>query len=131
MRWFLVLNALLAFGLASAAARPDPFEKSPPLPEASTLSSLELPAGRWRIEFANGVRERCDLHPDGTAFVVEPRRSAAGKATLRDGAIVIEFADDRVERWTPVGERMVVEHWFPGSLFPSGNRVLGIGRYAR
>jgi hypothetical protein len=82
--------------------------------------------GQWRVEFANGVVERCDLQKDATASVIEPGRSSGGTVSVKDGVFVIAFADDRVERWTRVGQRMVVEHWFPGSQYPSGKPVLGI-----
>jgi hypothetical protein len=44
---------------------------------------------------------------------------------------VIVCDDDRVERWTAVGQRMVVEHWFPAAQFPSGTPVLGIAEWAK
>src|SRR5262249_44526159 len=40
-----------------------------------------LPAGRWKVAFANGVNQTCEVVADGTASVVEPKRSAKGKAT--------------------------------------------------
>ena len=88
-------------------------------------------AGRWVVEFANGVAEVCEIGQDGTASVAEPRRSSGGKVTARDGAVVVAYDDDRVERWTPVGRKAVVEHWYPGSAFPSGAPVLGIARGVR
>src|SRR5262249_32775820 len=68
----------------------------------------------------------CEIGPDGVASVAEPRRSSGGKITARDGAAVVAYDDDRVERWTPVGRKAVVEHWYPASAFPSGAPVLGI-----
>ena len=44
----------------------------------------------------------------------------------KDGAIVITFDDDRTERWTPVGKRMVVEHWYLSAQYPCCKPVLGI-----
>jgi hypothetical protein len=82
--------------------------------------------GKWSVEFANGVRETCEVKSDGTSSVVEPLRSSPGKATVREKAVVIVSDDDRVERWTQVGRRMVVEHWFPASQFPAGTPVVGI-----
>lgn len=82
--------------------------------------------GKWTVTFANGVVETCDVRADGTASEAEPKRSADGKAELKENALVISFADDRVERWTAIDKRMVVEHFFPGSEYPSGSRVLGI-----
>jgi hypothetical protein len=97
----------------------------PPAPRQGNL-----PVGRWSIEFANGVKEACEICKDGTAAVVEPRRSSAGKAVGKDGKVVVVFQDDRVERWTPVGARMVVEHWAASAQFPCGTPVLGIGEVA-
>jgi hypothetical protein len=90
-----------------------------------------LPVGRWSVEFANGVKEVCEVRKDRTVSVVEPLRSATGKAEVQGGSVVIVYQDDRVERWTPVGKRMVVEHWYPGARFPSGTPVLGIAEVVR
>ena len=111
-RFGVTFAALFAFALTSAG--------DPPPPEVS------LPAGEWSIEFANGVVETCELRKDGTASESEPNRKSDGKAVDKGGALVIVFDDDRTERWTPVGKRMVVEHWYPSSKFPCGNPVLGI-----
>jgi hypothetical protein len=83
-------------------------------------------AGGWRVEFANGVTQVCHVREDGTASVVEPRRTSAGKTEIKDGSVVIIYEDDRVERWTPVGNRRIVEHWFPGSQFTTATPVIGI-----
>ncbi|HMF15190.1 MAG TPA: hypothetical protein VKE94_22905 [Gemmataceae bacterium] len=85
-----------------------------------------LPVGRWSVEFANGVAETCEIRKDGTAGVAEPQRTSDGTAVIRGGSLVIAYQDDRVERWTPIGPKMVVEHWFPIAKFPSSTPVLGI-----
>lgn len=85
-----------------------------------------LPAGRWTVEFSNGVTEKCEVQEDGAVSVVEERRMSLGKATAENGSVVIVYDDDRVERWTAVGLRMVVEHWFPGAAYSSTKPVLGI-----
>src|SRR6516165_4882670 len=104
--------ALFEFALASAG-------NAPALERA-------LPAGEWSVEFANGVVETCEIRKDGTASESEPNRKSDGKAVDKDGALVITFGDDRTERWTRVGKRMVVEHWDPSSQYPCGKPVLGI-----
>jgi hypothetical protein len=116
--WLPAACAVLAVALTSAGDVP-----APPAPEG-------LPVGKWRVEFANGVVETCEINRDGTTSVVEPRRTAAGKVTARDGVFVIACEDDRLERWTPVGKRMVVEHWYPGSQVPVVTPVLGIAERA-
>jgi hypothetical protein len=82
--------------------------------------------GKWTVTFANGVVETCDVRANWTASESEPKRSADGKAELKDNVLVIRFADSRFERWTTVDKRVVVEHYFPGTEFPVGARVLGI-----
>jgi hypothetical protein len=84
--------------------------------------------GKWSIEFANGVKEVCEVNKDGEASVAEPLRTSAGKAEVKDDSVVLVFQDDRVERWTPVGSKMVVEHWAAKAQFPTGKPVLGIGQ---
>ena len=81
-----------------------------------------LPVGRWRVAFSNGVNEQCAIQADGSLSVVEPQRSSNGRATVRDSSFLIVCQEDRLERWTPVGQNMVVEHWFPMARFPSAPR---------
>jgi hypothetical protein len=96
-------------------------------PESPPPSQTSLPVGRWSVKFANGVKEVCEVQKDRTASVVEPQRTSTGEVAVKNGSVVIIYQDDRVERWTLVGQRMVVEHWFPSARFPSGTPVLGIG----
>lgn len=83
-------------------------------------------SGFWTVRFANGVIECCEIEEDGSVSTSEPKRSASGEAEAKEGAIVIKYKDDRMERWTVVGTQMVVEHWFPAAKYPDGPRVLGI-----
>jgi hypothetical protein len=53
--------------------------------------------------------------------------SSRGRVELKGESVTITYRDDRVERWTPVGDRMVVEHWYPASKVPVIAPVLGIG----
>ena len=98
----------------------------PPAPVFRQSAEI-LPVGKWTVEFANGVVETCEMSKNGSLSVTEPNRTSTGKPEAKDGAVVIAFEDDRLERWTVVGKRMVVEHWYPASQYPSGARVLGIG----
>ena len=103
-----------------------PSRADPPAPPADNL-----PVARWNIEFANGVKEVCEVCKDGSASVAEPRRSSIGKAEVKAGAIVLVFQDDRVERWTPVGATDNRRALGDERQFPSGTPVLGIGEVAR
>jgi hypothetical protein len=111
----------------SKASSPRSNEESPGLKsEPVPMSEACLPIGMWSVKFANGVTEKCVICKEGTATVVEPRRTSGGKAAVDSSSAVITFDDDRVERWTRVGKQFVVQHWYPGSRFPNGTPVLGI-----
>ena len=115
-RLLLAIATVLAVSLVAVGDPPAPLPNNP------------IPVvGKWSVEFTNGVRETCEVKADGTASVVEPLRSSGGKATKVGAAVLITSDDDRVERWTVVGRRVVVEHWFPASQFPAGAAVVGIG----
>jgi hypothetical protein len=122
----LLVGAFLLFPQVFGWGAPAPPLPGPgPVPQTSPEASL--PVGTWRVEYANGVTEVCDIQKDGTATVVEPVRFAGGKAVVNGSAVVMVFENGRVQRWTPVGKRLVVEHWFPGSQFPTASPgVLGI-----
>jgi hypothetical protein len=94
--------------------------------EAAIKRKLAAFKGKWNVEFSNGVKEVCQIRTDGSASVAEPLRASNGKVEIKDGWVVIVYQDDRAERWTPVGKRMVVEHWYPSARFPSGTPVRGI-----
>ncbi len=89
-----------------------------------------MPVGKWIVEFANGVVESCEIRAGGMVDVTEPGRGSGGKALLENGSFVIHYEDERVERWTPVGKRIVVEHWPPGSRIDEAKPVLGVAERA-
>ncbi len=115
----------------------DHFHKSHPngdrtlVKAAASSGRPSLPVGKWNVAFANGVAETCIINQPGTAYVVEALRQSRGKATVERGAFMIRFEDDRVERWTPVGNRMVVEHWLPGSQLGELKPILGVADRAQ
>ena len=85
-----------------------------------------ISAGRWDVKFENGVNEWCSIGKSRTASVVETHRKSAGKLEVINGSSLIVYDDDRIERWTAVGRKAVVEHWFPGTAYPRGTPVIGI-----
>jgi len=97
-----------------------------PAPLAINPEPAPMVVGSWTVTFSNGVVEVCEVQRDGKAAVSEPLRTSPGKAERRAGQDVIVFDDGRVERWTVVGTRRVVEHFFPADQFPAGTPVLGI-----
>lgn len=125
MRAFsLLLSGVFLFTLQVFGWGKPPAPSPGPGPEARAEATL--PLGKWRVEFANEVTEVCEIQKEGAATVVEPVR-ISGKAAVSGGSVLIVFENGRVQRWTPVGKRFVVEHWFPGSQFPTASAgVLGI-----
>lgn len=114
-----------------SAPRIPPGPHPMPRPESQTSAKARVPEGKWRVEYANDVIEMCEFQKDGTAVVVEPVRIPGGKAIVNSDSFVIVFENGRIQRWTPVGKRFAVEHWFPGSQFPTaGPGVLGIAERA-
>jgi hypothetical protein len=122
-RFLFVVSAALSFVVTAAG--------DPPRLPVPAATSASLPVGLWSIGFANGVSEACVIRADGTASVLEEKRKADGRTEIAGDAVLFFFDDDRVERWTPVGQDMCVEHWFPAARFPAGAPVRGVGKRLR
>lgn len=118
MSRFLILP-VVAFFLVPVLCQGDP-----PAPQAP--ATPEGFVGKWTVEFTNGVRQKCEVTKEGKATVEEPLRSSPGKVVMQGGSILIQYEDDRAERWTAIGNRFIVEHWFPASQLPTGTAVIGI-----
>ena len=58
--------------------------------------------------------------------MTEPNRTSDGKVTVVQGSFLFVCADGRVERWTPVGRRLVVEHWAWVDKMANGPPVKGV-----
>ncbi|HET6881767.1 MAG TPA: hypothetical protein VFI31_16505 [Pirellulales bacterium] len=101
-------------------------ETATAIPLSQAAPERGSPVGKWHVEFAEGSAETCEVRDDGTASVVEPSRTSGGKTIVQKGYVLIFYDDDRVERWTPVGRRQVIEHWFPASQFSMAKPVLGV-----
>ena len=110
--------AVLVLGIPQVPGRGGPPLPPGPVPLPLLNRQVTLPLGTWKVEYANEVTEVCNFQKDGTTAVVQPVR-IAGKAAVNGGSIVMVFDNGRVQRWTPIGKRYVVEHWFPGSQFPT------------
>jgi hypothetical protein len=96
-------------------------EKKEPLPGPATRPAAagKFPTGKWNMVKAGGVYGTYSFRADGTVEWIERDRKAVGKMSVKDGLVVITYPDDRIERLTPSGSRLVVEHWFPSSGYPT------------
>ena len=103
-------------GEAAAAAKPP----TAPAP-------MKIPVGNWKVDFSNGVSQICDILASGKVTVVQPQRTSDGKAESKNGAVEIRYEDDRAERWSMDGAKVVVEHWHPISAMADGKPpVVGV-----
>ncbi|MDB5346213.1 MAG: hypothetical protein JWP89_4590 [Schlesneria sp.] len=120
----LVLCSFALVAVSSNHAQPQPYFGAPQSGPGAAVNGL--PTGAWRVQFANDVIETCEIRRDGTATVTEPGRTSPGKTVTQSGRVVVLYDDDRIERWTPVGKRLVVEHWASSAQWPTNAPVLGI-----
>jgi RNA polymerase sigma factor (sigma-70 family) len=120
----------LGVGLATNPAVAQAETPRPPAEPKGGVKPSEAVAerlvGTWAVKFENGVNEWCRVNKDRTAKVAEPQRRSPGKVEVRDGAVLVVYDDDRLERWTPAGDGAAVEHWFPASNYPKRKPVKGI-----
>lgn len=82
-------------------------------------SKTRQPSGKWNLVKANGVLGTYQFRPDGSVNWTEKDRTTLGKATAKDGVIVVVYPDDRTERMTWSGRRLIVEHWVPSANYPA------------
>lgn len=114
-----VLTAVIGLTVSQRSSAKEPAAFNP-------VSPVNFPLGLWKVQFSNDVCEDCEIRRDGSASVTEPARSSTGKVVMQGHSHVILFEDNRVERWTVVGKRLVVEHWASSSQWPTSVPVLGI-----
>ncbi|MGY8641477.1 MAG: hypothetical protein ACKVJU_10320 [Verrucomicrobiales bacterium] len=71
--------------------------------------------GEWIVTFTNGIEQTVDIAADGKVTVTEPKRTAKGKAVVKDGVTEIRYDDDRVELWSfgSKKDNLTVQHWLP------------------
>ncbi len=102
-------------------------EEMPVLHNAAGKTVPKFPwAGSWQTAFANGKIQSYEFSPRGTAYVSSHNWKSEGKIERKGNSFVITYKDDRVERWTPVRERIIVEHWHPAADYPAKQPIRGI-----
>lgn len=84
--------------------------------------------GRWQVRFTNGKIQDYQLGDEGAVRVTSHNWTSTGEGERKGGSLVIRYGDERAERWSLVGDQMVVEHWHPASAMDRRAPVVGIGR---
>jgi len=77
-------------------------------------------AGKWKVRYATGSIRHYIFAPGGHVHFTDENRNGR----LANG--VLDFNDDRAERITPAGDRLLVEHFNPKETFPNGIPLLGV-----
>jgi hypothetical protein len=81
--------------------------------------------GTWEVDYCNGVRRTYTIAADGVVhFREENKRGALGGGLL-------DLRDNNIEVVTPVGARLLIEHYHPKETYPKGPPILGIANRAR
>ena len=110
--WIAVRNyarpdVVAVVGDLPAAA--EPHKPVPPRPKAPGFTGL------WRVIYSHGAVRTYHVGADDTVQFIEERRRGA----LRRGQhVLLQFGDGKIERWTLVKGRLLVQHWNPASGYP-------------
>jgi hypothetical protein len=103
-------------------------DKQAAWPPAPKPRADGLPVGQWDVTFADGTTGTRTIKQDEVNAVIKDKWSFAKKPVAEEGAFVIRYEDDRVERWTRVGEQIVVERWASAAGFPSARPLQGVAQ---
>lgn len=132
-----------------AASQPDlpaPQEpsKEPSVPEPADSPSEQEPsvkleakaepkiadfAGTWTVRYKYGERQIVRVYtidPEGMVFFHEEDRRA--KLSTRDGHVLLDFKDGKLERLQMIDSALWVEHFNPATSYPDAAPLIGIAK---
>lgn len=119
---FVILWPLLLGGAAPAVH----VVRSPGLQDPSgsvpaPARPAALPIGDWRVaSHEQGKHTVCEYRVDGGTFLARnAERVARTGRVVRDGDGWRLETEGQIERWSPVGERFLVEIWNPPAAIPA------------
>ncbi|MEQ8785367.1 MAG: hypothetical protein RIC55_03675 [Pirellulaceae bacterium] len=81
--------------------------------------------GKWAIKYTNGISRHYAIAEDGVVYFSE--ETSESRLTFREGDLVVDFGDGKLERLELRGEQLWVEHYLPPSSYPSSFMLYGIG----
>lgn len=103
------------------------------VPEPTIVSPKEEQdkplVGQWQVEFKDGSQRTYEIDEANQVAVQSdsPQWKSNGQVKLVESEIILTYESDRAERWTRIGEKVIVEHWSPASKSPRSQPVIGIG----
>ena len=81
--------------------------------------------GTWEVAYCNGVRRTYTIAANGTVDFHNERK----RGTLRNG--LLDLGENNIEVVTPVGDRLLIEHFHPRETYPKGQPILAIATRGR
>ena len=88
-------------------------------------SLLQFLPGTWSVTYTNGAKRTYTIERDGGVAFEEEQ--ILGEFVGGD-YLLLEFDDGKLERLTPAGSRLLVEHFNPRNRFPNHPPThIGIG----
>ena len=97
-----------------------------PTPQSQKESSAEYLPGKWRIQhWPNRGWRTYEISLNGAVYFVEEKRQ--GMLIQRNGDLLLDFNDGKIERFNLSNHRLFVEHFNPKNNFPYTPDQIGIG----
>jgi len=96
----------------------------------SITPKLAQVVGTWTITYSHGAQRTYMINRDGSAVGVSPAFGGerGGTAYEKGGCLLLDFAEDAVERLWMVGDRLCLERFRPKSTYGEEPKYTAVGR---
>ena len=86
-------------------------------------------AGDWTITYASGAVRHYTISGDGSAAWTDSNPPKQGKLTQNAGYYLLDFSDGKLEKLTPSGSTIQIEHFDPATKH--AKRIPGVAATAK
>lgn len=109
-------------------------EQSPPISSSTETESTSKGnarisdfTGTWTVRYSDRHTRTYTIASDGSTFYHEANRQ--GKLFAKDGDVLLDFRDGRLERFELIDSKLRIEHFNPATRYPDGRPILGVGEW--
>jgi len=81
--------------------------------------------GAWTIKYTNGATRIYLI--DSFGNVAFPAEKLHGRLASKDGDILLDFGDGKLERLELAGSSLRIEHYEPAKMYPSDFQLFAVG----